>query len=203
MRLCNSWIPEEHLMCYQTSQCNWVIIKMFYRYLRRCLLGWHRSRLGFVTLCFGEVSLGPLTMLITISLASNVTNELVAGWCITEWVKRLTGNEIEQGMMILTIESRASNIPMTKGITYVVIEVWLIKIFVEYVGTNMSIQVPHWLLTGDVSRSCLQSSRTWRVRTLNVLCWFVLWVMWFDERSLFGVPDEIRDMTRSLEMAER
>ena len=38
-----------------------------------------------------------------------------------EQVKRLTGNEIELGMKIPTIESRASNIPMTKGITYVVI----------------------------------------------------------------------------------
>ena len=54
-------------------------------------------------------------MHITISLASNVTNELVAGWCITERVKRLAGNEIELGIQIPTIESRASNIPMTKG----------------------------------------------------------------------------------------
>ena len=60
MRLCNSWIPEEYLVCYQTSQRNWVIIKMLYRYLRRCLLGWHRSILGFVTPSIGEVSLGPL-----------------------------------------------------------------------------------------------------------------------------------------------
>ena len=59
-------------------------------------------------------------MHITISLASNVTNELVAGWCITERVKRLSGNKIELGIEILTIESRASNIPMTKGTTYVV-----------------------------------------------------------------------------------
>ena len=98
-------------MCYQTSQRNWVIINMLYRYLRRCLLGWHRSRLGFVTPIVGEVSLG---------LASNVTNELVAGLCITERVKRLAGNEIELGMKIPTIEYRASNIPMTKGTTYVV-----------------------------------------------------------------------------------
>ena len=54
-------------------------------------------------------------ILITISLASNVTNELVAGRSITERVKRLAGNEIELGMMIRAIESRASNIPMTKG----------------------------------------------------------------------------------------
>ena len=59
-------------------------------------------------------------MHITISLASNVTNELVAGRCITEQVKRLVGNEIELGIEIPTIESRASNIPMTKGTTYVV-----------------------------------------------------------------------------------
>ena len=52
-----------------------------------------------------------------------------------EQVKRLAGNEIELGMKIPTIESRASNIPMTKGITYVVITVRPIKIFVEYVGT--------------------------------------------------------------------
>ena len=54
------------------------------------------------------------------SLASKVTNELVAGRCIAERVKRLAGNEIELGIEIPTIESRASNIPMTKGTTYVV-----------------------------------------------------------------------------------
>ena len=59
-------------------------------------------------------------MHLIISLASSVTNELVAGSCITERVKRLAGNEIELGMKIPTIESRASNIPMTKGTTYVV-----------------------------------------------------------------------------------
>ena len=59
-------------------------------------------------------------MYITISLASNVANELVTGCSITERVKRLSGNKIELGMKIPTIESRASNIPMTKGTTYVV-----------------------------------------------------------------------------------
>ena len=54
-------------------------------------------------------------MLITISLASNVTNELVKGCCIIERVKILAGNEIELGMEIPTIESRASNIPIDKG----------------------------------------------------------------------------------------
>ena len=38
-----------------------------------------------------------------------------------ERVKRLAGNEVELAMMIPTIESRASNIPMTKGTTYVVV----------------------------------------------------------------------------------
>ena len=59
-------------------------------------------------------------MHITISLASNVTNELVVGCCITERVKRLAGNDIELGIEIPTIKSRASNIPVTKGTTYVV-----------------------------------------------------------------------------------
>ena len=45
-------------------------------------------------------------------------------------------------MKIPTIESQASNIPLTKGITYVDIAVRPIKIFIEYVGANMSIQVP-------------------------------------------------------------
>ena len=59
-------------------------------------------------------------MYITISLASNVANELFIGCSITERVKRLPGNKIELGMRIPTIESRASNIPMTKGTKYVV-----------------------------------------------------------------------------------
>ena len=59
-------------------------------------------------------------MYIKISLASNVANELVTGCSITERVKRLDSNEIELGIEIPMIESRASNIPMTKGTTYVV-----------------------------------------------------------------------------------
>ena len=35
-------------------------------------------------------------------------------------VKRIAGNEIEQGIEVPTVESRASNILMTKGTTYVV-----------------------------------------------------------------------------------
>ena len=48
-------------------------------------------------------------------LASNVAKELIMGSCITERLKRLAGNEIELGIEILRIESRASNIPMDKG----------------------------------------------------------------------------------------
>ena len=59
-----------------------------------------------------------------------------------ERVNRLYYNEIEQLMKIPTIKSWASNILMTKGITYVVITIRPIKIFVQYVGANMSIQVP-------------------------------------------------------------
>ena len=59
-------------------------------------------------------------MHINISLASNVANELVTGCSITERVKRLDGNKIELGIEIPTIESQASNIPMTKGTTYIV-----------------------------------------------------------------------------------
>ena len=61
-------------------------------------------------------------MHITISLASNVTNDLVAGCCITERVKRLSSNEIELGIEIPMIESRESNVPMAKGTMYVVMQ---------------------------------------------------------------------------------
>ena len=37
-----------------------------------------------------------------------------------ERVKRLGGNEIELGIEIPTIESQASNLPMTKGTMYIV-----------------------------------------------------------------------------------
>ena len=59
-----------------------------------------------------------------------------------EQVKRLAGNEIELGMKIPMIESRASNIPMDKGNYVCCHNVRPIKIFVEYVGAKMGIQVP-------------------------------------------------------------
>ena len=63
----------------------------------------------------------------------------------------------------------------------------------------MGIQVPLWLLTENSSRSCLHSSRTRRVRTLNVTMTVLLS---FGVPKEFEVPDEIGDMTRSLEMVE-
>ena len=120
MRSCNSRIPEEHFVCYETSQRNLGIIQVLYRCLRWCLLSWHGSRLGFVTQLSERYLWALSVMYITISLASNVANELVTGCSITEQVKRLAGNEIELGIEISMIESRASNISMTKGTTYIV-----------------------------------------------------------------------------------
>ena len=203
MRLCNSRIPEEHFVFYQTSQRNWVIIKVLYRCLRWYLLSWHRSRLGCVTPILGEVSLGPLGNAHHSSLASIATNKLVAGWCITERVKRFASNEIELG-----IGYRRSNLGQ---VTYR----WQRK--------------QHMLLCGltdkDLRRICRNQYEHpgsaigyWPEMCLghvyivlepvgsarlNVRWQFVLWVMWFDDRSLFGVPDEIMDMTRSLKMVER
>ena len=76
-----------------------------------------------------------------------MANVLVTGSCITERVKRLASNEIEIGIGIPTIKSRASNIPKDKGnVIRDYMNPWhggsIDKIFVEYVGTNMGIQVP-------------------------------------------------------------
>ena len=137
----------------------------------------------------------------------NVTKGLITGWCVKERVKRLVGNEIEQGIGIPMIESRASIVPMDKGNC---IRVWLIldivvqpiKIFVEYVGINMGIQV--LLLVIDRRRVLVMSTlfSTRRVRTLKVSMTVILWVYDFYVPKEFGVPDEIGDMTRSLEMVE-
>ena len=76
MRLCNSRLSEEHFGYYQMAQRNWVIIKEYYRCLRRYMLSWRISRLGFVTPIVGEVSLGPLGNTHHLSLASMTTNEV-------------------------------------------------------------------------------------------------------------------------------
>ena len=85
-------------------------------------MSWHRSRLGSVTPSIGEVSLGPLGNTHHEKSCKQRTNELVTRCCITNRVKRPVGNEIELGIEIPMIESRASNIPMTKGTTYVVMQ---------------------------------------------------------------------------------
>ena len=64
-----------------------------------------------------------------------------------ERVKRLAGNEIERGIGIPTIESRASNVPIDKGNC---IRDCLNprhrgssdEIIVEHVGANMGIHIP-------------------------------------------------------------
>jgi hypothetical protein len=71
--------------------------------------------------------------------------------------KVLTVNEIELGMSIPMIESRASKISRDEGNTYTgLIESWhhgsSDKIIDEYVGVNMGFQIP--LLIID-RRSCL------------------------------------------------
>ena len=73
-----------------------------------------------------------------------------------ERVNRLAGNKIELGMKIPTIESWASNIPTDKENYVCCQKVRPIKIFVEYVGANMSIQVP--LLAIDRRRVSVMST---------------------------------------------
>ena len=68
-----------------------------------------------------------------------------------ERVKRLDGNEIEQGVGIPTIENRASNVPIDKGNC---IRDCLNprhcgssdEIIVEHVGDNMGIQIPQLVI---------------------------------------------------------
>src|SRR3954464_12937431 len=103
----------------------------------------------------------------------NVPKCLVTGSCITIRVKVLAGNEIEQGIGIPTIESRASNISIDKGNC---IRGYLSPrhrgssddIIKEHVGANMGIQIPLLVIARESSRSCLHVSRPRRVYTLKV-----------------------------------
>ena len=87
--------------------------------------------------------------------------------------KVLAVNDIELGMPIPTIESRASNIPIDegncmrgclnprhRGSSDEIIE--------EHVGANMGIQILLLVIDRRTSRSCLHGSRTRRVCTLKV-----------------------------------
>ena len=80
-----------------------------------------------------------------------------------EQVKRLADNEIELGMKIPTIESRASNIPMDKG-NYACCHNGSTDKDLRRICRS---QYEH-PGSVEVSRSCLHSSQTRRVRTLNV-----------------------------------
>ena len=173
---------------------------MLYRCIQWCLLSWHRSRLGFVTLSIGEVSLGPLDNAHHLSIA---TNELFAEWCITERVKRLAGNEIELGMKISTIESRASNITMDKG-NYVCChngstDKDLHRICRSQYG-HPSSAICYWpkrclghvyIVLEPVGSACL---------TFDDDRYYEF--MWFDVPKFVRSPVWDREMTRSLEMVE-
>ena len=165
-------------------------------------VGWRISRLGFVTPIVGEVSLGPLGNTHHISLASITTNMLVVRWCITERVKRLAGNEIELG-----IGYRRSNLGQVTyrwqreqrmllcGLT----DKDLRRICRNQYG-HPGPAIGYWPETclGHVY-IVLEPVGSARLR----FRWQLYYeFMSFDVPKEFGVPDEIGDRTRSLEMIE-
>ena len=128
-------------------------------------------------------------------------SRLVTRWCIMEWVKRLTGNEIETGMEIPMIESWASNIPTDKG-NYVCCHKGSTDKDLHRICRNQyghpGPAIGYWSekRLGHVY-IILEPVGSARLTFDDDL---YLWVMCFGDRSLFRVPDEITDMTRSLEM---
>ena len=97
----------------QTSQRNWVTIKVYYGYLLSvCWVDTDRD--WDLSLRMTERYLWAHSVMYHHD-EINVIKELSTGSCVTERVKRLAGNEIEQGIGIPTIESRASTIPLVKG----------------------------------------------------------------------------------------
>ena len=97
---------------YQTSQRNWMTIRYTTGISESvCWVGTNRD--WDLSLRMTERYLWAHSVMHHNEL--NVTKELVTGSCIAVQVKRLAGNEIEQGIGIPPIESRASNIPMDKG----------------------------------------------------------------------------------------
>ena len=110
----------EVLWVCQMSQRNWVTIKVHYRYLQRYMLSWRISRLGFVTPIVGEVSLGPLGNGHHLSLSSIATKWVSCGMMYYGTSKETCRWRYWTRYWIPTIKSRAINIPMTKGTTYVV-----------------------------------------------------------------------------------
>ena len=125
------------LWVYQTSQRNWVAIKVHYRYLQKCLLGWHGSRL--------DLSLRMTERYLWAHLVRhhrnelNVTKGLVMGWCARERVKWLAVTRLNK----VSVYRRS----IDKGNC---IRDWLNprhhgssdEIIMEHVGANMGIQIP-------------------------------------------------------------
>ena len=98
---------------YQTSQRNCVAIKVHTGISESvCWVGTNRD--WDLSLCMTERYLWAHSVMHHHN-ELNVTKQLATGSCVTERVKRLAGNEIERGIEISTIESRASNIPTDKG----------------------------------------------------------------------------------------
>ena len=137
-------------------------------------------------------------MYITISLASNVANELVT-WCsITEWVKRLAGNEIELG-----IGYRRSNLGQVTYRWQREQRMLLCGLADKDLRRICRNQYEHPGSTiGYWPETCLghvyivlepvgSALLTFGDDRYYELCDLMYW-------RLFGVPDEIMDMTRSL-----
>ena len=95
------------LWVYQTSQRNWVAIKVHYRYLRKCLLGDMDQDWDLSLRMTKRYHWAPSVMHHHNEL--NVTKALVTGSCIAVRVKRLVDNEIELG-----IGYRRSNLGQVK-----------------------------------------------------------------------------------------
>ena len=168
------------------------------------MLGWRISRLGFVTPIVEEVSLGPLGNTHHLSLASIATNELAAGWCITERVKRLASNEIELGtgyrrsnLGQVTYRWQREQCMMLCGST----DKYLCRICrsqYEHPGSAIGYCPETVLGHVYIVLEPVGSARlTFRWR------YSIIWVMYVGDRMLFGVPDEITDMMRNSGMVRR
>ena len=141
-------------------------------------------------------------MHITISLASIATNELVAGWCITERVKRLAGNEIELGIGYwrsnlgqVTYRWQREQCMLLCGLTDKDLH-RICRSQYEHPGSAFG----YWSeMCLDHVYIVLEPVGSTRLR----FRWQLYYeLMSFDVPKELGVPDEIRDMTRSLEMVE-
>jgi hypothetical protein len=138
------------------------------------------------------------------SLASTVANELAAGWSITERVKRLASNEIELGMGYRRSSLGQVTYRRTKGTTYDDIRGstdkdlrGICRSQYEYpdsaIGYWPGSHLGHVYIVPEPVGSA-------HLRFDDVIVLYELCDWW---PKLFGVPDEIKDMTISLGMSER